>query len=55
MANGSSFPTTRADLVVVVDLDALGRGHLYENERCHLQGGGPTSYDNLESLCWRCH
>jgi hypothetical protein len=32
---------TRADLVVVVDLDALKRGHTENGERCHIPGVGP--------------
>ncbi len=31
----------RADLVVVVDLDALQRGHAHDGERCHVSGAGP--------------
>ena len=33
---------TRADLVVVVDLDAYQRGHTHEGERCHIPGVGPV-------------
>ncbi|MDQ4130502.1 MAG: DUF222 domain-containing protein, partial [Actinomycetota bacterium] len=38
---GSSRSQTRADLVVVVDLDVLRRGHAHEDERCHVPGVGP--------------
>ncbi|MFN2555808.1 MAG: hypothetical protein ABR592_02880 [Nitriliruptorales bacterium] len=31
----------RADLVVVVDLDALRRGHTHDGERCQIPGVGP--------------
>ncbi len=34
---------TRADLVVVVDLDAFRRGHAHAGERCHIVGGGPVT------------
>ncbi len=33
--------TARADLVVVVDLDALRRGHSHDGERSHIRGVGP--------------
>lgn len=32
----------RADLVVVVDLEALRRGHTHPGERCHIPGVGPV-------------
>ncbi|MFN2557720.1 MAG: hypothetical protein ABR592_12815 [Nitriliruptorales bacterium] len=36
---GSGSPS--ADLVVVVDLDALQRGHSHDGDRCHIPGVGP--------------
>lgn len=40
--DGGGAPSqARADLVVVVDLDALRRGHVEKGERCHIPGVGP--------------
>ena len=36
-------PSSRADLVVVVDLAAYRRGHAHPGERCHIVGGGPVT------------
>jgi HNH endonuclease len=42
MENGSGKgKATRADLVIVCDLEAYRRGHAHEGEACHIVGGGP--------------
>jgi hypothetical protein len=38
---GGKGKATRADLVVVCDLQAYRRGHAHEGEPCHIVGGGP--------------
>lgn len=37
----SPRPGSRAELVVVVDLNAYRRGHAHPGEPCHIVGGGP--------------
>ncbi len=39
--DGGGPSHTQADLVVVVDLDALRRGYAHDDERCHIPGVGP--------------
>ncbi|MFN2556523.1 MAG: hypothetical protein ABR592_06540, partial [Nitriliruptorales bacterium] len=39
--DGGGPSQTRPDLVVVVDLDALRRGHTHAGDRCHIPGVGP--------------
>ncbi|MFN2556960.1 MAG: hypothetical protein ABR592_08825 [Nitriliruptorales bacterium] len=41
---GAGSPS-RADVVVVVDLEALRRGHPQDGERCHFPGVGPLPAD----------
>lgn len=38
---GGKGKSTRADLVIVCDLEAYRRGHTHDGERCHIVGGGP--------------
>lgn len=38
---GGKGKATRADLVIVCDLEAYRRGHAHEGEPCHIVGGGP--------------
>jgi hypothetical protein len=42
VAEGGKGKANRADLVVVCDLGAYRRGHVHDDERCHLVGGGPV-------------
>jgi hypothetical protein len=41
-AGGAAAMGGRTDLVVVVDVAALQRGHAHQGERCHLPGVGPV-------------
>ncbi|MFN2555494.1 MAG: hypothetical protein ABR592_01245 [Nitriliruptorales bacterium] len=41
LSQGEGARPTRAELVVVVDLDALRRGQVEDGERCHVPGIGP--------------
>jgi 5-methylcytosine-specific restriction endonuclease McrA len=38
---GGKGKATRADLVIVCDLQAYRRGHAHEGDACHIVGGGP--------------
>ncbi|MDQ4130433.1 MAG: HNH endonuclease [Actinomycetota bacterium] len=41
LSDASGRPSTRADVVVVVDLEALRRAHVEDGERCQIPGEGP--------------
>lgn len=43
-------PDPKVTVSVVVDLDALRRGHMGEGERCEIPGVGPVSVEYVRSL-----
>ncbi len=50
LSNGGSGSRSRADVVVVVDLDVLRRGHAHEGERSHIPGVGPLPVDVVSRI-----
>jgi len=47
---GGKGKSTRADLVIVCDLQAYRRGHAHEGEACHIVGGGPIPVSLAKEL-----
>ncbi|MBO0730948.1 MAG: HNH endonuclease, partial [Acidimicrobiaceae bacterium] len=45
LAGSGRGRSPRADMVVVVDLNAFRRGHAHPGEPCHIIGGGPIPVD----------
>jgi hypothetical protein len=48
--NGGRGKASRADLVIVCDLQAYRRGHAHEGEPCHIVGGGPIPVSLAKDL-----
>src|SRR5206468_1332107 len=47
---GGKGKATRADMVIVCDLEAYRRGNGHEGEPCHIVGGGPISVSVAREL-----
>jgi len=47
---GGKGKANRADLVIVLDLQAYRRGHTHEGESCHIIGGGPIPVSLAKEL-----
>jgi hypothetical protein len=47
---GGKGKASRADLVIVCDLQAYRRGHAHEGEACHIVGGGPIPVSLAKDL-----
>jgi hypothetical protein len=47
---GGKGKSTRADLVIVCDLQAYRRGHAHDGEACHIVGGGPIPVSLAKEL-----
>ena len=47
---GGKGKASRADMVIVCDLQAYRRGHAHEGEPCHIVGGGPIPVSLAKEL-----